>query len=165
MNTNCDRCSEASISFSMSWFNGDFLCAKCAEEEKEHPLFELAKHEEHEQVRLGINTEDKEQKKKYFNYDYCYEMTWEEFKKETPVIFYDLKKIRDFNERQIKVSQIHQEKPRNFISFLHNDVSVINPFYDENGTNPVNPMEYYGEKVMEQLINDFNHSFAVLLEK
>ena len=52
--TRCDRCGATlDGGFTMSRFNTDAICMKCAEEERQHPDYELAMRAEMEAVRSG----------------------------------------------------------------------------------------------------------------
>lgn len=65
----CDRCHQE-IATKLSWLNLDSICAKCAEEEREHPLYTKAKDVELEEVIRG-------------NYNYpglFADKTWDEIK-------------------------------------------------------------------------------------
>ena len=49
----CDRCKKATNIFTMSWFNEDFICMTCNDEEEKHPDFEFAKNVEVAYTRRG----------------------------------------------------------------------------------------------------------------
>jgi hypothetical protein len=49
----CDRCEIATNTYTMSWFNEDFICMPCNDEEEKHPDFEFAKQVEVAYTRLG----------------------------------------------------------------------------------------------------------------
>ncbi|HIG58923.1 MAG TPA: hypothetical protein EYQ21_05975 [Flavobacteriales bacterium] len=49
----CDRCKIATLTFTMSWFNEDYICMKCDDEEGKHPDFKFAKDVEVAYTRLG----------------------------------------------------------------------------------------------------------------
>lgn len=53
------------------------------------------------------------------------------------------KALRDLGNYQMMISDINYD----FISFEHEETgtNIINPFYDENGLNEVNPIKYYGK--------------------
>ena len=68
--TVCKRCKKETKVHTMSWFNKDIICPDCSREEKRHPLYNMAKEREQEEVRKG-------------NYDYpglFHDKTWEEIK-------------------------------------------------------------------------------------
>ena len=52
--TRCDRCGKTLAGgFTMSRFNTDAICMKCAEEERQHPDYQKAVDAEMAQVRAG----------------------------------------------------------------------------------------------------------------
>jgi hypothetical protein len=49
----CDRCKKATHTYTMSWFNEDYICMQCNDEEEKHPDFEFAKNVEVAYTRRG----------------------------------------------------------------------------------------------------------------
>jgi len=53
MSNTCQRCDKPSSVMTGSYFNTDWICISCAEKERLHPDYEMAKKIENEQVRKG----------------------------------------------------------------------------------------------------------------
>jgi hypothetical protein len=49
----CHRCSQASIGYTMSWFNQELICPDCDKKEHQHPKIEEAKGADWEACKQG----------------------------------------------------------------------------------------------------------------
>lgn len=52
----CDRCHRPTVTRIMSMFNLDMICPACKEDERKHPLYELACQKEREALQRGYGT-------------------------------------------------------------------------------------------------------------
>ena len=50
----CDRCHRPTVTRIMSMFNLDMICPACKEDERKHPLYELACQKEREALQRGV---------------------------------------------------------------------------------------------------------------
>ena len=60
------------------------------------------------------------------------------------------KALRDLGNYQMMISDINYD----FISFEYESINIINPYYDENGINEVDPIKYYGKNNYEKWKNE-----------
>lgn len=51
--TECDRCKSKVKSYTLSWFNTDYICMNCRIAEEKHPDIELAKATDINELRKG----------------------------------------------------------------------------------------------------------------
>ena len=54
MNQICQRCHKPTATTIMSMFNMDMICPQCKEDERKHPMYELAAQKEREAVLQGV---------------------------------------------------------------------------------------------------------------